>query len=60
VNQCLLWQTNLKVLLYADSARQKHQDPESLAAYDVVLASYPCILYDSSIVRKNDVYSTFK
>jgi len=48
------------VLLYAGPAREKHQDPHSLAEYDVVLASYNTILYDSSLVKKEDVYSTFK
>ena len=53
-------QTNLKVLIYAGTEREKHQDPQSLSDYDVVLASYNVILYDSSLVKRSDVRATFK
>lgn len=35
------------MLPYTGSKRDSHQDPASLAEYDVVLASYNIALYDS-------------
>ncbi len=40
----------LRVLAYRDSARQRHrEDPEALAAYDVVLCSYGVVVNDSPL-----------
>ena len=38
---------SLKVLLYTGTTREKHQQPEDLSVYDIVLASYNIVLYDS-------------
>lgn len=40
----------LRVLAYRDSARQRHrEDPEALAAYDIVLCSYGVVVNDSPL-----------
>jgi len=40
----------LRVLAYRDAARARHRDdPEALAAYDVVLCTYGCLLWDSAL-----------
>lgn len=46
----VLLQTRLKVLLYADSQRDRITDPSILGDYDVVLASYNTVLYDSPVM----------
>ena len=40
----------LRVLAYRDSVRARHRDnPEALAAYDVVLCTYGCLVQDSPL-----------
>lgn len=40
----------LRVLAYRDAVRARHRDdPEALAAYDVVLCTYGCLLWDSAL-----------
>lgn len=46
LSKFLPWQTKLKVLLYADTARSKHQDPAALNEFDIVLASYDILRHD--------------
>lgn len=42
-------QTHLKVLAYTETQRKNHQDPESLQDYDVVLATYDTVRWDSPL-----------
>lgn len=46
----------LKVLIYADKARDNHQDPASLLDYDVVIASYGIVLHDSPYKQDKVLY----
>ncbi len=48
-DMCCLLQTQLKVLAYTDSQRSRHQEVKSFQEYDVVLASYNTVLWESPL-----------
>lgn len=49
-------QTNLNVLVYMGTPRKKHQTPESLAPYDIVLTSPTIVRVDSEMKSERSIF----